>query len=86
MNKDLFGNILNNNISSSHSPYQRFKTNFNYRKSGSDMRCGNCKYAQRWEYHNKYYWKCELLGVSRCTATDIRKSYVCDNYTREGDK
>jgi hypothetical protein len=65
-----------------HGPYHRFKVNFHYQKAKTDKMCGNCVHSQRWEYHNKYYWKCELIGFSHSTATDIRKSYVCDKHKK----
>ena len=46
--------------------------------------CKNCKYHHRFDYHNKYYHKCEKLGVSNSEATDIRaKEMACKLYEEE---
>lgn len=79
--KDLFGNEINmTEFNNTRSPYQAFKHRNNYRKSFEQNTCGNCKHSQRWEYHNKYYWKCELLGFSNSEASDIRKGHICDKW------
>ena len=52
-----------------------------YRKSDGDKRCANCKYFYR-TYHDKAYFKCELLGQSNSEATDIRASYVCNQFRK----
>lgn len=66
------------------SNYQRFKKQFQYRKSyDNDKKCKFCKHAIHGEYHDKTYWKCKLLGISHSPATDIRASYVCSKFEKE---
>ncbi len=65
------------------SQYQKFKRKNNYRKSNKDCNhCGVCINSIAGEYHNRRYWKCELLGMSHSVATDIRKYNVCDNFEK----
>ena len=66
------------------SIYQQFKSDNHYhlaenRKKDGRM-CKNCAYLINDGYHNKRYYKCQLLGYSRGEATDIRLSYVCDRF------
>ena len=65
------------------SKYQRFKWENQYRKANTEQKCKNCKHL----FYNmpnctgggKYY-KCELLGRSSSSATDIRLSNVCNRW------
>ena len=61
------------------SKYQRWKYENNYQKADylSDIRCKNCKHLF---LHCIKYYKCELLGISSSSATDIRLSNVCKNF------
>ena len=63
------------------SKYQKWKFNNNYRKADfmSDIRCKNCRYLIT-KQCSKIYNKCELLGISGSSATDIRLSNVCKNF------
>ena len=77
---NLFGEEVDaEEVSRNPSKYQRFKQINHYRKSDSPQ-CKTCKYHACYEYHNKYYHKCELLGISHSEATDIRVSFVCDKW------
>jgi hypothetical protein len=78
---NLFGEMVEVDFSRSKplSVYQRFKLINRYRKSDSPQ-CKTCKYHLVFEYHDKYYHKCELLGISNSEATDIRVSYVCNKW------
>ena len=60
------------------SKYQQWKLENNYCKATDNKRCKNCK--NRFITHSgaKVYYKCILLGMSSCSATDIRLSNVCD--------
>jgi len=80
--KNLFGEMVevDNGKYKNLSKYQIFKQKNNYRKSDSGLKCKNCNHHHRYEYHNKYYHKCDLLGVSNSEATDIRISFVCDKW------
>ena len=81
---NLFGEVVDTEKIKEYkqsSPYQRFKQRWQYRQSDNkDRRCKNCKYHHRLEYHNKYYHKCELLGISHSEATDVRVSCVCNRF------
>lgn len=58
--------------------YEAFRALNNYRKGTKEKCCGTCKISQRVGYNTKHYWKCQEMGFSHSTASDIRKSYVCD--------
>lgn len=74
------------------SKYQEWKYEQQYRKADykSDIRCKNCVHliTVRPEcYRGKKYYKCELLGHSSSSATDVRLSNVCNKfemYVKEG--
>ena len=79
---NLFGEIVDlqdNKRSGSESSYQRFKRMNHYRKSDSPQ-CKTCIHHVVFKYHDKYYHKCELLGISNSEATDIRVGYVCNKW------
>lgn len=45
--------------------------------------CKDCKYHKRFDYHHKYYHKCEKIGISNSEATDIRlKDVACNLYEK----
>ena len=62
--------------------YQKFKTENNYRKAiyanKDGKRCVWCKHILQNSGNRNNYYKCELLGLSHGSATDIRLSCVCD--------
>ena len=62
------------------SKYQQWKTENRYRKTDNNKRCKNCKNRFITHSGKKVYYKCILLGMSSCSATDIRLSNVCDRY------
>lgn len=46
-----------------------------------NVRCKDCIHCIRLNGNNKYYYKCEIMGISSSTATDIRlKYYGCSEY------
>lgn len=66
------------------SKYQRFKRLNNYRKSSdAERRCQNCRHSMQNYFDNRAFLKCDLIGVSRSKATDIRASYICNKYESE---
>ena len=84
-NLDLFGGetesgTLNEFRYESH--YQRFKRVNNYRKSVSADKCKSCISHRSYNYHDKTYHKCVLIGESHSTATDIQISSVCDKFSK----
>ena len=54
------------------SKYLKWKFINQYKKAENNKCCKNCKHLIK----SKYY-KCELLGISNSTATDIRLSNTC---------
>lgn len=62
------------------SKYQKWKYDNHYSKADymSDIRCKNCIHRFINSMGTKTYYKCELLGISSSSATDIRLSNVCD--------
>lgn len=59
------------------SKYQKFKVRNHYRKADGSARCWNCEQYLKFNYHDKNYHKCRLIGVSNSEATDIRMNNVC---------
>lgn len=52
-----------------------------YRRSDDPKRrCATCAHHDCFEYHDRYYHKCELVGHSSGAATDVRASAVCDDW------
>ena len=46
--------------------------------------CKECKHFIQYDYRNRRYFKCEMLGLSNSKATDIRKSdKACRLYEKE---
>ena len=62
------------------SKYQKWKYENNYRKSDCDKSCRNCINCVCHTGYNRVYYKCELQGLSNCSATDIRLSHICNCY------
>ena len=63
------------------SRYQMIKAGNRYRKSEDKRkRCKTCDHHQALSYHDKIYHKCEEIGQSQSSATDIRIGYVCDKW------
>ncbi len=66
------------------SPYQIFKMRNSYRpKDDNNRRCKNCEHHIIVHFHDKTYHKCEILGISSSSATDIRVNHVCDKWVLE---
>jgi hypothetical protein len=84
---DLFGNdtpITESSKVGKLSKYQLFKLRYKYRKAETkDKRCFSCANHQLYEYHDKLYHKCSLMGESHSAATDIRISNVCAQFKEE---
>lgn len=59
---------------------QKFRSNYGF-KDG--YFCKNCKYFVECRYNRKYF-KCEKLGITSSSATDIRKGDIaCSLYEEE---
>ncbi len=84
--KDLFGNeytemdLVREQISSvGKGKFQIAFEVAGYRRSEGDERCKNCRYRVTHQY-SKTYHKCEWIGDTRSTATDIRLRNVCNRW------
>jgi hypothetical protein len=65
------------------SKYQKFKAENHYRKGSLNPRkmCFFCKNLITLDqHHGRKHHKCTMLGLSSSSATDIRLSYICDQY------
>lgn len=81
---DIFGNEIDVIEIQSLSPRSgktfkdKFRNNYGF-KNG--FFCKNCIYFKELNYHYRRYFKCEKLGITSSTATDIRKSDIaCSLY------
>ena len=84
---NLFGEIveIDFTIPKGHkSKYQLWKQRNNYvKKNVTAISCKTCDHHRIFNYHNKIYHKCELLGISNSEATDIRVGHVCNKWEVE---
>ena len=69
------------------SKYQRIRDEYNYRPGIPELKrsCRYCAKKVKFKYHNKTYYKCTIIGISRSEATDIRLGDMCDKW-EEQDK
>lgn len=78
---DVFGNETETmEVVSKHNYTlkQKFRLHYGFLEG---KYCKTCKYHSRFEYNYKYYHKCEKLGISNSSATDIRlKDVACKLY------
>ena len=83
---DIFGNAIPlNEIPESNNKHggritkkSLFRSINGYKKG---FYCKNCKYFKELRYNHKYF-KCEKLGITSSTATDIRKNDIACNLYR----
>ena len=75
--KSLFGDSIEEVEKRVTGTYASWKSKNQYRKATGEERCGECQHLVGRCHHGKGYWKCEIMGFSNSSATDIRKSYVC---------
>lgn len=45
--------------------------------------CKNCVHFKEYFYHSRHYFKCELLGETNSTASDVRKKDVACRLYKE---
>jgi hypothetical protein len=64
------------------SIYQQAKKDLCYRKAYGNESCKNCGNLVIKEY-DKRYFKCNLIGISNCSATDIRLGDYCDRWEKK---
>lgn len=56
----------------------KFRLHHGYKKG---FRCKKCAYFNKFRYHGKNYYKCDKVGISHSSATDIRlKDVACNLY------
>jgi len=60
--------------------YASVKIRLHYRRAEGREKCGNCAHRVTHRF-GKNYHKCQLLGDTRSSATDIRLSHVCDEHS-----
>jgi hypothetical protein len=62
--------------------YQKKKHEMNYRKSDpkSDSNCGSCRYSFLSFTGTHSHRKCELIGGTASSATDVSRNYFCDKW------
>lgn len=63
--------------------YLEWKIKHRYRPSDSEDKCKNCNHHILRVGFSKKYHKCELMGMSMCSSSDIRVGHVCDLYKKE---
>lgn len=79
---DIFGNehdIEELEVAPKSKSYKEmFRAKYGFKKG---YICKNCKYRKSLDYHYKHYHKCEKLGISNSSSTDIRLSdEACNLY------
>ncbi len=74
---DLFGNVHDMELKGE-SQYQNFRRVNGYRKTSKENRCKNCQHGFKVNFYERLYFKCDLMGVSYSSATDIRMNSVCN--------
>ena len=80
---NLFGEVVDIVPDKPKSIYQQFKRANNYRLyTIKSISCKTCKHLSGFDYHNKRYYKCELIGISHSEATDIRLKNVCNKWAK----
>lgn len=85
--KDLFGNESEQNFEKPRKltgSFQIYRASYHYRLGTEQECCRVCKHKRTFEYHGKYYHKCELQGISHSESSDIRLKNTCDNFNKEG--
>jgi hypothetical protein len=84
--KDLFGKDIPDyplDQQRGESWYHSMKRTMGYRQTTAKEKCCKfCKQKRTFDYHNKNYHKCMLIGISHSEATDIRLRNVCDRFER----
>ena len=59
--------------------YQKWKYENKYQKSTENRKCCKfCKHCYPQVHHMRTYYKCDVLGFSHGSATDVRLGYVCN--------
>jgi hypothetical protein len=81
--KDLFGNEISEVETVKKGYYAERKRQLEYKRSfNKNMCCKVCKYCIC-NIRAKRYYKCELIGLSMSSATDIKVNFVCKKFVRK---
>ena len=64
--------------------FKVWRSKNNYRRGNFEECCKSCINFRRVCHHHTAYLKCNLQGISRSTSSDIRASYVCNQYESAG--
>lgn len=70
-NYTIDGDIKTVNVIEPKTKKERFRAKYGVDKGNI---CRDCIFRRTIDYHNKRYFKCSKLGMTRSTATDIRLS------------
>lgn len=63
---------------------QKKKRRMGYHEAREDEpSCADCDHLIKQTYHDKNYYKCDLIGISRSEATDIRLKDTCNKNTEK---
>lgn len=81
---DIFGNeisivditITENKYLGRKSIKQKFRENYGYKK---DFYCKDCDYFKEYHTNDRKYFKCQKIGITSSSATDIRKKDIACN-------
>lgn len=83
MNKqiDIFGNEISISDLPKPTSGRKYKTMQQLYGVLEGKTCKTCAHCEKYRYHRKTYYKCELWYVSNSEATDIRlKNVACKKY------
>lgn len=62
---------------------QKFRLKYGINEN---VRCKDCKYFKKINVNGKHYYKCEIMGISSSSATDIRlKDHGCSKFMEGGE-
>lgn len=78
--KDLFGNEITETETIKKGYYSERKRQLEYKKSFNKNVC--CKVCKNLNFHRrtKIYYKCNLIGFSLSSASDISPNFVCKKF------
>jgi len=81
---DLFGGESPIADTQAKSGYKKVLQERGYGKAiNKEQCCKNCAHIFKKGFHGKGYYKCELVGCSSSSATDIRLGAVCRMFEKE---
>ncbi len=84
-NLDIFGGETET-YTPPKGPYQKLKADMQYRLGTKEECCRRCKYMFRKGHHDKGYTKCQWIGDSASSSSDIVQRNVCKKFELKEDK